>query len=129
MLTSPNRQARSRRDTPIPLAGAALVNVKFCEVAMIHFVCPRCRSGCAVEEEEGGKKTTCRSCGKTMVARRRAGAAPHHVPRGGGERPKQAGKGRSSVALRRMAAIQTLWRVGLQVVGTTPGQVMTGYFF
>jgi len=64
-----------------------------------------------------------------MVAPRRVGAAPHHVPRGGGERPKQAGKGRSSVALRRMAAIQTLWRVGLQVVGTTPGQVMTGYFF
>src|SRR5262249_1675129 len=84
------------------------------EVPMISFVCPRCRQGCAVEEEEGGKKTTRPSCGRTRVPPQRVGtaalAARDRISRDGrvGESEKQERKGKSSVALQRLGALLVL---------------------
>ncbi len=57
--------------------------------------------------------------------------AKHHVPRDGpvGRSDKQEGKGRSSVALRRLGALLVLGGMVQHFVATTPGRIITGYLF
>jgi hypothetical protein len=58
-------------------------------------------------------------------------AAKHHLPRDApvGRSDKQEGKGRSSVALRRLGALLVLGGMVQHFVATTPGHLITGYLF